>query len=280
MTGMLPITVVVPVKNEAASIEACLARLGRFSEIIVVDSASTDDTRAIAERMGARVLDFTWDGRYPKKRNWVLLNQPLQNPWVLFLDADEVVDDAFCDEAAKAVQSPTFCGYWLNYRNHFLGRRLRFGVPQRKLALFKVGAGLYERIDEDHWSALDMEVHEHPVILGRIGVIRAPIDHRDDRGILRFIDRHRDYARWEANRAVALKTNTPEGKATHLTARQRIKYSRLAEWWFPFAYFVFQYVAKLGFLDGGAGFHYASYKFWYFTTVRLLISERRLPRTS
>jgi glycosyltransferase involved in cell wall biosynthesis len=275
MTGRLPITVVVPVKNEAASIESCLARLGRFGEVIVVDSSSTDDTKAIAKRMGARVLTFAWDGRYPKKRNWVLLNHTLHNPWVLFLDADEFVDDAFCDAAARAVQSPTVCAYWLHYRNHFLGRRLRFGVPQRKLALFKVGAGLYERIEEDRWSALDMEVHEHPVITGPIGMIRAPIDHRDDRGILRFIDRHRDYARWEANRTIAITTKKQAAETTHLTVRQRIKYSRLTEWWFPFAYFTYHYIVRLGFLDGAAGFHYAIYKFWYFTTVGLLIREQR-----
>jgi hypothetical protein len=205
--------------------------------------------------------------------NWVLLNHTLQNPWVLFLDADEFVDDAFCDEAAEAVQSTTFSGYWLNYRNHFLGRRLRFGVPQRKLALFKAGTGLYERIDEDHWSALDMEVHEHPVVAGPVGVIRAPIDHRDDRGILRFVDRHRDYARWEASRAIALKSTAQQANAPHLTARQRLKYSRISEWWFPYLYFCAQFFLRLGILDGHAGLQYAFYKFWYFSTVRLLILE-------
>ena len=93
----LPVTAAVPVKNEESNLTKCLERLGRFAEIVVIDSGSTDRTREIAESFGARVVGFSWDGKYPKKRNWFLLNAPPQQPWVLFLDADEFVDDAFCN---------------------------------------------------------------------------------------------------------------------------------------------------------------------------------------
>jgi glycosyltransferase involved in cell wall biosynthesis len=86
-----PVTAAVPVKNEACNLAACLERLSRFAEIVVIDSGSTDRTREIAERFGARIVDFTWDGRYPKRRNWFLLDDPPSQPWVLFLDA--VMDD-------------------------------------------------------------------------------------------------------------------------------------------------------------------------------------------
>jgi len=268
----IPVTVVVPVKNEEAMLPACLSRLTRFSEVVVVDSGSRDRTQDIAREFGARLLEFQWDGRYPKKRNWVMLNHQLANAWVLFLDADELVTDEFCDAVASAVQLREFNGYWLHYTNYFLGRPLRHGVPQRKLALFEVGSGLYERIDEDSWSALDMEVHEHPIIQGAVGQIGARIIHRDDRGVLRFIDRHRDYAKWEANRTRALEPNLADS-ASSLTARQRFKYRHLRDWWFPYFYFCVQYFLKLGVLDGHAGLQYALYKFWYFSTVRLLLLE-------
>jgi glycosyltransferase involved in cell wall biosynthesis len=272
MTSRIAVTVVVPVKNEELMLANCLARLGRFSEILVVDSGSTDRTRQIATELGARVVDFQWDGRFPKKRNWVLQNEKLANDWVLFLDADEFVGDAFCNAVEAAIREPTVQGYWLRYTNYFLGRPLHHGVPQRKLALFRVGAGLYERIDEDRWSNLDMEVHEHPVLQGATGEIQQRIDHRDDRGLIRFIDRHRDYALWEARRALAVRSMMTERKQD-LTRRQRFKYRHLTSWWFPYAYFLGQYIAKLGCLDGHAGLQYAQYKFWYFSTVRLLMRE-------
>ncbi len=274
----IPITVAVPVKNEEVNLPRCLERLRRFAEVIIVDSSSTDRTPEIARDFGATYVNFDWDGKYPKKRNWLLLNHTLANDWVLFLDADEIVDDAFCDAVDRAVRSGQHAGYWLNYTNYFLGRPLKHGLPQRKLALFRVGAGLYERIEEDSWSRLDMEIHEHPIIEGPIGEIAARIDHNDDRGIAKFIDRHRDYALWEARRVQLLEAGGAEARAK-LTGRQKFKYRHLAKWWYPWFYFVYTYVAKLGFLDGRAGFAYAFYKLWYFYSIRLLIAEQGRTQT-
>lgn len=268
----LPVTVAVPVRNEEANLAACLERLSRFAEIVVIDSGSTDRTRQIADSFGARVVNFTWDGKYPKKRNWFLINDPPTQPWVLFLDADEFIDEAFCDELAAATVKVNFDGFWLTYTNYFLGRPLRHGLTQRKLALFRVGKALYEKIEEDDWSRLDMEIHEHPIVEGPVGEIRVPIDHRDDKGLARFLEKHIEYARWEAQRYAVLQTNP--NAWVHFTDRQRFKYRHLAKWWYPSFYFVFTYIAKLGFLDGRPGFRYAASKAWYFQTIRLLIRER------
>ena len=272
LPGSIPVTVVVPVKNEERNLTRCLNGLSRFSEVVVVDSNSTDGTKMIARSCGARLIEFHWDGRYPKKRNWLLINHVLENDWVLFLDADEFVGDDFCDEVAAAIQSSPDVGYWLNYTNYFLGRRLKHGVPQRKLALFKIGSGLYERIEEDSWSGLDMEVHEHPILVGSVGEIRAPVVHNDYRGIEKFLDRHRDYARWEARRIRLLEQ---EGTVSGLTLRQRFKYRYLAYWWYPLFYFAYSYFLRFGFLDGAAGLQHAFYKTWYFVTIRLLVCELR-----
>ncbi|MFO0991226.1 MAG: glycosyltransferase family 2 protein [Hyphomicrobiales bacterium] len=271
----IPITVIVPVRNEEANLPRCLVRLDRFSEVIVLDSSSTDRTPEIARHFGARYINFEWDGKFPKKRNWLLIHHELSNAWALFLDADELVDEAFCTAAQEAVNQKRHAGYWLNYDNYFMGRCLRHGVPQRKLALFRVGSGLYEKIDETSWSSLDMEIHEHPIIDGTIGEIAAHIEHNDQRGIVKFIDRHRDYALWEANRTLLFRSkNTSEWK--HLSRRQAFKYRHISKWWYPWFYFIFTYVVRIGFLDGGAGFAYAFYKAWYFETIRLLIRERAI----
>lgn len=268
----IPISVVVPVKNEAANLAACLARLDRFAEVVVVDSSSVDATPAIAHAHGARLINFEWNGQYPKKRNWVLLNHKLACDWVLFLDADELIDSAFADAAEAAIRSTHHDGFWLRYTNYFLGYPLRHGIAQRKLALFRVGKGLYERIDEDRWSSLDMEVHEHPQIDGRVGDIEVRIDHNDDRGILHFIDRHREYALWESERVRSLRNQGSQALAA-LTPRQRFKYKHIEKWWYPYFYFGAQYLAKLGILDGYAGLQYAHYKYWYFSTIRLLCAQ-------
>jgi len=272
----MPITVVIPVKNEEANLGHCLQRLDRFAEIYVIDSASSDRTRTIAQQFDAHLVDFVWDGKYPKKRNWFLLNTPPKQPWVLFLDADEFVDDAFCDAVEKAIRDDSKNGYWLTYTNYFLGRALRHGVTQRKLAMFRLGKGLYEKIDEDSWSALDMEIHEHPIVEGPVGEIASAIDHRDYKGLARFIERHKDYALWEARRYAKLRGDAEAWH--HLTKRQQFKYRHLSKWWYPWFYFGVTYFAKLGFLDAGAGFHYAAFKAWYFQSIRLLIMEQAAER--
>jgi glycosyltransferase involved in cell wall biosynthesis len=242
-----------------------------------VDSASTDRTAEIARADGAHLVNFEWNGRYPKKRNWLLINHKFKFDWVLFLDADELVDDAFCEVVNSAVRSGRHDGYWLNYANYFAGRPLRYGVAQRKLALFRVGKGLYERIDEDFWSLLDMEIHEHPLINGSVGEIDERIEHKDDRGLAKFIDRHRDYAVWEARRVHLLRRGVGVGWSA-LTDRQRFKYRHIAKWWYPWSYFAYAYFVKRGFLDAAPGFYYAFFKAWYFLSIRLLILESR--RTS
>ena len=98
---VLPVTVVVPVRNEERNIAECLARIRGFAGVLVVDSGSTDRTCDIARQHGAQVITFEWDGRFPKKRNWVLRTQAIDTPWVLFLDADE-----FC-EATREIRRYT-----------------------------------------------------------------------------------------------------------------------------------------------------------------------------
>ena len=150
-------------------------------------------------------------------------------------------------------------------------------MAQRKLALFRVGKALFERIDESDWSRLDMEVHEHPIVEGEVGLISTRIDHRDDRGVAKFIDRHRDYALWEAERTLALRQGAALGPG-EMTRRQTMKYANIDRWWYAWAYFAYDFIGQRGFLDGAAGFHYAFYKLWYFKTIRLLIRERLAAR--
>ena len=272
MSTILDLTIAIPVRNEAANLPGCLAAIGSdlASRIVIIDSGSTDDTIAIAQRAGAEVIDFVWNGQFPKKRNWFLQNHAPTTKWVLFLDADEYLTDSFKAELRVALQaeaSPTV-GYWLSYTVYFLGKQLKGGYPLRKLALFRVGAGEYERIDEQQWSKLDMEVHEHPILKGEVGTLHQKIDHQDFRGVSHYVLKHTEYAAWEAARF--LKTTSLDARWTW---KQRLKYRLMQSVWIGPAYFCGSFLLLGGFRDGARGLAFATLKMAYFTQIYCKIRE-------
>ena len=275
MSDPLPITVCIPVRNEERNLPRCLEALGAFQDILVVDSGSTDATAAIARSHGARVAQFSWDGRFPKKRNWVLRQNLVRHPWVLFLDADEIITPSVVDELRQTLPATRHSGFWLSFTNWFMGRPLRHGDVMRKLALFRVGAGEYERFPEDSWSTLDMEVHEHPVLSGSIGEISSRLEHHDHRDLHAYIARHNEYSTWEARRHEWLHQADPEAWSS-LNARQQFKYRHLNAFWLPWVYWAASLFFKRGFLDGSAGWRLAGMKRRYFQEIRLKILEAHL----
>lgn len=269
------LTIVVPVKNEERNLVACLENIKSFTHVVVVDSNSTDRTCEIAAEYGREVVQFKWNGHFPKKRNWLLQTYSFQTPWVMFLDADERLMPKWLEEAEqKLTNAPDDVDAWIcYYDNWFMGRLLRHGDVMRKTAILRVGHGEYERIEEDHWSCLDMEIHEHLHVEGRIDEIKSRLEHHDKRSLESYYAKHEEYASWEANRYVALK-----GDYSKLTRRQQIKYSQILKWWFGMAYFVASYFLKLGILDGRPGFVFARNKMRYFRAIRRKILESKNKR--
>ncbi|MBO0357509.1 glycosyltransferase family 2 protein [Hymenobacter sp. BT186] len=277
MNNLLDLTIAIPVRNEAANLPGCLAAIGSdlASRVIIIDSGSTDATIAIAREAGIEVVNFIWNGHFPKKRNWFLRNYTPSTKWVLFLDADEYLTDSFKQELRTALQdnSSSNVGYWLSYTVYFLGKQLKGGYPLRKLALFRVGAGEYERIDEQQWSQLDMEVHEHPILNGEIGVLHSKIDHQDFRGVSHYVSKHNEYAAWEAARF--LKTNTTN---SDFTWKQRLKYKLMQTIWIGPLYFLGSFLVLGGFRDGSRGLSFAILKMSYFTQIYCKIRESKSGR--
>lgn len=262
-----PVSVCIPVRNEERNLPLCLASVASFSEVVVVDSRSSDATATIARQSKARILQFDWNGRFPKKRNWVLRNYHFRNPWILFLDADERATSQFVTELREVLPKTSHDGFWISFNNYFMGARLRHGDTFRKLALFRIGAGEYENFPDELWSNLDMEVHEHPLLRGTVGTIRARLDHYDQKGLTPYIRRHKTYSSWEARRYLWLQNADPEAWAV-LTKRQQFKYRHLNRVWLSYLYFVSQYLLKRGFLDGHAGLRFAILKLRYFQDIR------------
>jgi glycosyltransferase involved in cell wall biosynthesis len=86
-----PVSIIVPIKNEVANLSRCLDSVKWADEIFVIDSQSTDGSIEIAQSHGARVVQFEFNGTWPKKKNWALENLPFRNNWIFILDADEVL---------------------------------------------------------------------------------------------------------------------------------------------------------------------------------------------
>ena len=269
----LDLTIAIPVRNEERNLVVCLQAIGsNFArKVVVIDSSSTDSTSDVAKTHGAELINFHWDGRFPKKRNWYLRHHLPSTHWVLFLDADEILTPAVKREISAALPGTTHQGFLLSYTNYFLGRRLRGGYPLRKLALFRVGDIEYERIFEHHWSQCDMEVHEHPIVAGSVGVIRSRIDHHDLRGIDSYMAKHNQYAAWEAQRLFNYRhdPHTIQRWKPH----QHLKYHLICSPWGGLAFFLGSFFAMGGWRDGSNGFAFCLLKAGYFVQIACRLRE-------
>jgi glycosyltransferase involved in cell wall biosynthesis len=271
----LDLTIAIPIKNEAKLLQGCIDAIGKdfAQKIVIIDSGSTDESLAISKANNIEVIQFNWNGQFPKKRNWFLQNHKPQTKWVLFLDADEYITDTFKHEIRANLNSSNKVGYWLTYSRYFLGKKLKGGYPLLKLALFQVGAGEYEKIEENNWSQFDMEIHEHPILNGSIGKIKSEIDHLDFRSISHYISKHNEYASWEAQRI--LKSLNDKKISATWTWKQKLKYKLMLTPFIGPLYFLGSYFLLAGFRDGSRGFAFSILKAAYFTQVYCKIVEQR-----
>lgn len=260
----VPVTVLIPTLNEAKNLPRCLDHLAWANEVIVLDSNSTDETPRIAEAYGAKLVNFKWNGQWPKKKNWGLRNALMRNEWVLIVDADEWIVPALAAEIADAVLDNRFVGYYINRRFIFMGRWLRHCgyYPSWNLRLLKRGHGEYERLtDVGDTRSGDNEVHEHIVADGPVGFLKSDMLHFAFPDVDTFVEKHNRYANWEAAVQIAGDRKHPIAPNAHgfagntdLSWRRRLKQWSRSMPLRPTMRFIYSYVIRLGFLDGRAGY--------------------------
>lgn len=282
----LPVTALVPVRNEAANIGRCLESLHFAEHVVVVDSRSHDGTPELAASLGAQVVQFDHPGGYPKKRQWALDHLDLTTPWVLLIDADEVVPDDLRDEIRGAVEKEAGPDAYLITKGfHFLGRRFRFGgFSFAAVALFRRGAARFEELVELPDDRLDMEVHERLIVDGPIGRLRTPLIHEDFKGLAAYLDRHNRYSTWEAAlREQFLATGrygrssiTPRLGGNTQERRRWLKRLILRLPGEPWLWFFYHYLVRLGCLEGRPGLIACQFRAAYIRDVRAKLFERRL----
>ncbi len=270
------ISVLVPTLNEERNIDKCLASLSWADEVWVVDSFSTDRTIEIAKEMGAKVATFRWDGLGPRKKNWALDNISWSHEWVLIVDADEQVTDALRDEITAAVERSEYDAFLIPYHYYFLGRLLRHGAPLWKLILFKHTKARFEMVNVPEVTGYDVELHEHPLVQGNTAKLHHAMIHYDMADLRHHFQRHNVYSDWEAllrtryrarNRQAEIQ---PRLLGSAMERRRFLKNLFLAMPGKPFAYFIYSYVLRAGFLDGRPGFIYNALKaiYWYEVGVK------------
>jgi glycosyltransferase involved in cell wall biosynthesis len=276
----LPVSVIVPVRNESANLPRCLESLRGAGEVFVVDSQSTDETANVAESFGAHVVQFHYRGGWPKKRQWALDSLPLSFEWILLLDADESLTPELFSEMQIAIRDETLDGYYIALDMVFLGRPLRHsGASFYKLSLFRRGKARFEcRAKDQDGSMCDMEVHEHMMVEGATGKLKSRLLHHNLHSLDRYIQKHNEYSNWEARVWAEAEGFAGEQIKPALlgTQAQRRRWLRKRFFWVPgspILFFLYKYVWRLGFLDGVPGLIYCGFQGIQFFHIKAKIYE-------
>jgi len=262
----LPVSVIVAARNEEKNLPRCLEALREVGEVYVIDSQSTDATPEIARTFGAKVVQFHYQGGWPKKRQWAMENLSFAYDWILLIDADEALTPDLAAEIRHAIENPAFSGYYISLRMHFLGRVLRHGDASFwKLALFRRGKGRYEcRLRDQDASMADMEIHEHVVVEGPTSRLSCPLIHHNMESLSRYIQKHDEYSNWESRVLLQGESSStelpPAFFGTQAQRRRWLKKKLYAVPGSPVLLFFYRYVLRMGFLDGVPGLIYCGFQ--------------------
>jgi glycosyltransferase involved in cell wall biosynthesis len=239
------LSVAIITLNEEANLPRTLASVAWADEIVIVDSGSTDTTRAIAQSHGARGVTEPWRG-FAAQKNFAL--SLCTSDWVLSLDADESVSPELAASIQKAIaSSPSHTAYALPRRNFFLGRWIRHGgyYPDTKLRLFPRG----------HAAFQETPVHETATFAGNIQTLDGDLLHDAYPTLASYLDHMQRYSTLGAGIAVA-RGRIGRGLVSFLNGVLLN----------PLVTFLYNYILRAGFLDGREGLllhlYHSAYVSW------------------
>lgn len=148
-----------------AVFEQVLRSVSWADELIVVDSASTDRTREVAARYTSKIFVHPFCGSLIRQKEIAL--RYASHPWILWVDADEVLPPDLIEEIQQALHAPTADGYRLFRRHIFVGRPLLHDQEEAKVRLWRRGTG--------HWAGEEND--DFYVVPGPNGCLKTPLDH-------------------------------------------------------------------------------------------------------
>ncbi len=266
----LSITAIILTYNEEIHLQRCLNSVKSIcSEIIVVDSFSADKTQEIAETNGATFVQNTWKN-YAEQFNWALDNLNIKTEWILRLDADEYLSDNLKKELQENLSNVTTAtnGITFPLRRVFLGKQINHGGTNniRLLRMFRTNKGraesrwMDEHIELDNGATLDFKECFSDDNLNNISW---------------WTQKHVGYAIREAVDLLDIELglinplNKKESIDKQALTKRKIKYKYVKQPLFfrAFAYFVYRYFIKLGFMDGKVGFLWHFLQGWWYRTL-------------
>ena len=276
---MPSITVQILTYNEEQHIERAINSVKSFaSQVVLIDSYSTDKTVELAESMGAIVLQNKWHNNYARQLNWGLDNAPITGEWVMRLDADEYVTPELAEEIKNKINhiEANINGIYMRRRIHFAGKWMKHGAtyPMWMLRLWRKDYGKCE----NRW------MDEH-IVLSTGETIRFDNDFVDDNlnSLTWWTTKHNHYATREAAdllnhkyKFMASDTRDDEDKEQAMFKhwlKENI-YTKTPLFVRPFFYFFYRYIIRLGFLDGWRGLQWNFLQgLWYRFLVDAKIYE-------
>jgi len=209
---MSNITAIIIARNEEQNIARSIGSLKGFSEVIVMDSGSTDRTVEIARSLGATVYQTDWPG-YARQRQRAI--SKTTNEWVLFLDADEALDDSLNREIRRISLAGPARGCFIKRDNYFIGQKIkhsRWGNDWQ-LRLFHKGSA----------SIPEVDIHEGVLINGPTGrLVTGCIKHHTVPNLFRYLEKINEYTSLEAKQKIR------EGRRF---SALRLLWESLAEFW-------------------------------------------------
>jgi glycosyltransferase involved in cell wall biosynthesis len=256
----MTLSVAIVAMDEEANIGRTLASVRWADEIVLVDSGSKDRTCEIAREYGARVIIEPWRG-YVAQKNYAV--DLCSKDWVLLLDADEEISSGLAEEIRTALADPNAVnGYWLPRKNLFLGRWMRHGgfYPDPKLRLFRRGQGFVTGSDPHDRVELKPEVPR------RMHQFKNAMVHYTYPTLTYYIGHMNRYSTLGAQAALA------KGHRSFSIGNIALR---------PLATFLYNYVIRLGFLDGREGLllhlYHSVYVSWKYAKAWEMTRTKNTP---
>jgi len=271
-----PVSVIVLTLNEEVNLPRCLESLRWCNDVVVLDSFSTDATTEIAKICGARLFQRKFDD-YAKQRNHALKEIEYKNPWVLMVDADEVVPEEMVQEIGEVLASckEEVTLFRMRRKDFFLGQWIKHSSSYKELwfgRLMRVGRVWVER-------AINEEFHTD----GQVALLQSSVLHYPfNKGFHSWLEKHNKYSSMEAD----LKFHQGVYKwkwsdfrhvdpATKRKALKALAYSLPGR---PLIMFIGRYLVKGGIMDGRAGFTYCILKTIYEYMIDFKVRELSLRK--
>lgn len=214
--------------NEEDHIESYIKSLDFADEIIIVDSFSTDNTKALAEKHNIKFIQHPFEN-FSIQKNFAI--QQASYDWIVFFDLDEKIPQALADEIVATVESKTALkAYRVKRRFHFMGKRIKHSGFQTDVAV--------RLFDKNYCEYNGKPVHEAIETKEKIGMLQTPVDHHTYKS---FDNYNEKLSRYSQLQAETLYKKNLRPNLYHFMFR-------------PWYRFMHQYFLRLGFLDGKEGF--------------------------